>query len=224
MSTHPVLLDQRLWFPPAGDAVVAGSLRGLVAVGGDLSVDRLVLAYRSGIFPWSARPITWWSPDPRAIIELDQFHVPRRLAALLRRAEFTVTVNRDFRAVIEQCAARHREQGEWISPEFVGAYTQLHEAGHAHSIEAWRGDALAGGLYGVAVGGLFAGESMFHAASNASKVALCHAVARLRERVFALFDIQMLTPVTRQFGAVTVPRSDYLCRLAAAVKTERQFD
>jgi leucyl/phenylalanyl-tRNA--protein transferase len=195
-----------------------------VAVGGDLSVPRLLLAYRSGIFPWTDNPLTWWSPDPRAIFELDRFHIPRSLARTLRSERFHITVNRAFRAVIEGCAAPAPGRAEtWISPAFIEAYTALHAAGHAHSVECWQGETLAGGIYGVAVGGLFAGESMFHRVSDASKVALVALVARLRERGFVLFDIQMLTPVTRQLGAVEISRAEYLRRLATAVQRDCRF-
>lgn len=210
-----LLLDRGLRFP---DPRQAGA-EGLVAIGGDLSVPRLLLAYRSGIFPWTVKPITWWSPDPRAIFELDQFHEPRSLAKLLRQRPFEVTVDRAFRQVMEGCAEAGpgREQ-TWVTPEFLQAYTRLHEQGHAHSLECWQRGELVGGIYGVSLGGFFAGESMFHRVSNASKVALCHLVNHLRERNFALFDIQMITPATERFGAVEIPRSEYLQRLKRAVE------
>lgn len=197
---------------------------GLVNIGGDLSVPSLLAAYREGMFPWSVEPVTWWSPDPRGIFELagTGLHVPRSLGRTLRRGGFTVTVNRAFRAVIEGCARQPRP-GAWLSPAFIQAYSALHEAGHAHSVEVWRGDALAGGLYGVAVGGLFAGESMFHAVDDASKVALVATHRRLRERGFRLFDIQMLTPTTAALGAVEIPRDEYLARLAAALRVQGRF-
>lgn len=199
-------------------------MAGLVAVGGDLSVDRLLLAYRTGVFPWSVNPLTWWSPDPRALFELDHFHIPRSLRRTLRLHPFTVTCDTAFDAVIRGCARpAPGRRSTWISPEFVQAYDALHRAGHAHSIECWAGKDLAGGVYGVATGGLFAGESMFHRVTDASKVALCHLVDRLREHGFVLFDIQMATPVTRQLGAVQVPRSEYLRRLAQAIALDRTF-
>jgi len=222
VTTQPILLDDRLWFPDARDAVKRGPHAGLVAVGGDLSVPRLLLAYRGGLFPWTAAPVTWWSPDPRGIIELDQFHVSRSLARTLRKGGFEVTFDRAFREVITACA-RTRRPGGWISPEFIAAYTALHEAGHAHSVECWRAGELVGGVYGVAVGGLFAGESMFHRADDASKVALFQLVGRLRERGFTLFDTQMVTPVTRQLGATEITRAAYLRRLAAAVRVNAAF-
>ncbi len=210
-----VILDQRLRFPDPRRA----DAEGLVAVGGDLSVPRLLLAYSSGIFPWTADPITWWSPDPRGIFELERFHIPRSLAKLVRRHPFELTIDRAFGRVIAACAARAPgRRTTWISAEFIEAYTTLHEQGHAHSVECWSGARLVGGIYGVAVGGLFAGESMFHRANNASKVALVHLVEHLRRQQFELFDIQMVTPATRQLGALSISREDYLRRLAGAVK------
>ena len=209
------LLDHRLRLPSPRLA----DAEGLVAVGGDLTVPRLLLAYRSGIFPWTVDPITWWSPDPRAIFELDRFHVSRSLARVLRRGVFQFTVDRAFPRVMKGCAApAPGRRSTWISPEFIAAYTQLHAQGHAHSLECWQAGRLVGGIYGVTVGGLFAGESMFHRVSNASKVAVFHLIEHLRRRGFVLFDIQMLTPVTAQLGGVTIPREEYLRRLARAVR------
>jgi leucyl/phenylalanyl-tRNA---protein transferase len=215
-------IDRRLWFPDPRLAEREPSVEGLVAWGGDLSVPRLLLAYRSGIFPWTDRPVTWWSPDPRAIIELGCLHVPRSLARRLHRAEFSITVNHAFRRVMEGCAARSRGQ-TWISPAFLRAYTELHEAGHAHSLECWQAGLLVGGIYGVAIGGFFAGESMFHRATDASKVALYHLVQRLERQGFVLFDIQQATPVTQLLGAVCIPREAYLQRLVEAVGLPRRF-
>jgi len=208
------ILDHRLRFPSPDCA----DAEGLVAIGGDLSVPRLLLAYRSGIFPWTADPITWWSPEPRAIFELDGFHVSRSLARVIRKGVFDITVDRAFRRVMQGCAARApRRRSTWISPEFIEAYTQMHQQGHAHSLECWQGRRLVGGIYGVTIGGLFAGESMFHHVSDASKVALFRLIEHLRQRDFGLFDIQMLTPITAQLGGSTIPRAEYLCRLAQAV-------
>ncbi len=208
------LLDHRLRFPSPRES----DAEGLVAVGGDLSVPRLLLAYRSGIFPWTADPVTWWSPDPRAIFEWERFHVSRSLGRVIRKGIFQVTMDRAFRRVMEGCAApAPGRRSTWISPEFIAAYTLLHQQGHAHSVECWQGRRLVGGVYGVTVGGLFAGESMFHRAGDASKVALVHLVEHLRRRGFELFDIQMLTPVTAQLGGVAIPREQYLQRLARAI-------
>ena len=197
---------------------------GLVGVGGDLRPATLLRAYRAGIFPWfdAADPILWWSPDPRAIFELDRFHVPRRLQRTLRSGRFTVTFDRDFTGVIHGCA-ENRTDGTWITAEMIGAYTAMHGLGHAHSVEVWCEGELAGGVYGVTVGGLFAGESMFTRVRDASKVALTHLVGRLRERGYLLFDIQFLTDHTRRLGAVEIPRAEYLRRLRAALTTEARF-
>ena len=216
----PAMLDEHLCFPDPHTA----DGNGLVAIGGDLSVERLRLAYHSGIFPWTVNPISWWSPDPRGIFELDQFHVPRSLAKFIRKQPFEITTDRAFRQVMEACAApAPGRDGLWITPEFIEAYTRLHEQGDAHSVECWRDGKLVGGIYGVSGGGLFAGESMFHRATNGSKVALCHLVEHLRERGFALFDIQMITPATRQLGAVEISRTEYLKRLKAAVQRDCVF-
>jgi leucyl/phenylalanyl-tRNA--protein transferase len=191
---------------------------GLVAVGGDLRPERLLLAYRRGIFPWydEDEPVCWWSPDPRAIIELDGLHVSRRLRGTLRSGRFSFTVNHDFLAVIQGCADRPGE-GTWITPAMIEAYQALHRLGHAHSVEAWWAGELAGGIYGVAVGGLFAGESMFTRITDGSKAALVYLVGRLRQRGFQLFDIQFLTEHTARMGAVEIPRREYLARLRRAL-------
>jgi leucyl/phenylalanyl-tRNA--protein transferase len=197
---------------------------GLVAMGGDLHPERLLQAYRRGIFPWydAGDPICWWSPDPRAIFELDGLHVSRRLARTVRSQRFRVTVNRDFAGVIRGCADRP-EEGTWITREMMRAYERLHDLGHAHSVEVWHDGELAGGLYGVAVGGLFAGESMFTRRRDASKVALVHLLERLRRRGFQLFDIQFLTEHTARLGAVEIPRKSYMARLAQALACPARF-
>jgi leucyl/phenylalanyl-tRNA--protein transferase len=220
----PAILGPALDFPDPRHACRGGSREGLVALGGDLSPERLLLAYRSGIFPWSVDPITWWSPNPRAIFDFAAIHIPRSLGTLLRKAPWTVTRNQAFRSVIEACAApapgrRHT----WIAPEFIAAYLRLHELGQAHSLECWDGPNLIGGIYGVAAGGLFAGESMFHRASNAGKYALCRLFEHLRARGFTLFDIQMITPTTAQLGAINIPRTVYLRRLSEAIRLPCQF-
>lgn len=211
----PRLVDVRgLW--PEGEPTP-------VAVGGDLRPGRLLHAYRCGVFPWynEGEPVLWWSPDPRAVFELDGLRVPRRLARTLRSGRFTTTVDRAFGEVIRGCAVR--EEGTWITPDMIGAYEELHQLGHAHSLEVWRGDTLAGGIYGVALGGFFAGESMFSRVPDGSKVALVRLVERLRERGFQLFDIQFRTEHTTRLGAVEIPRAEYLQRLARAVAVSVQF-
>ncbi len=213
---QPVLLPAtgRLWFPDPRDY----DAEGLVAVGGDLSVERLLLAYRSGIFPWYAEdlPPMWWSPDPRAVFEPAGLHVSRSLARTLRRAEFELSWNVAFRAVMECCG--ERPGGTWVLPEMVRAYVRLHEAGHAHSLEVWRGGALVGGIYGVQVGGLFAAESMFHRVTDMSKVALVALVHSLFAAGIVLLDVQMPTGHLRSLGCRELPRADYLRRLPAATR------
>ena len=214
------ILDNQFRFPDPRTA----NADGLVAVGGDLSVPRLLAAYRAGIFPWTVRPVSWWSPNPRGIFELDRFHVSRSLERVIRKNLFEVTRDTDFRKVMEACAApRAARDGTWISKTFIEAYCRLHAEGHAHSIECRREGRLVGGVYGVAIGGLFAGESMFHRESNASKVALFHLVEHLRARGFVLFDIQMLTPITEQLGGVAIPREEYLRRLQSALAVTASF-
>ena len=202
------------WIPPE-----LGDRQGLVGVGGDLLPETLVRAYSEGVFPWynEGDPILWWSPDPRAVIELDGLHVSRRLARTIRSGKFRVTVDRCFPRVMRACGET-RPEGTWVTGEMLAAYTELHRRGYAHSLEVWQGDELAGGVYGVAVGGLFAGESMFHHRTDASKVALVALVERLRRRGYALFDVQMKTGHTERMGAVEIPRAEYLRRLHDAVR------
>ena len=193
-----------------------------------LSVDLLVSAYASGWFPMAVGEgdIRWFSPDPRGIIPLDAFHTPDRLARAVRRGTFRIEINRDFAAVIRACALAERDPedaGTWIDREIVESYCALHEAGYAHSIEAWQDGQLAGGLYGVALGGAFFGESMFHRVRDASKVALVALVERLRERGFTLLDTQWTTDHLAQFGATEIPRARYLRMLADAVELDRTF-
>ncbi len=196
---------------------------GLVAIGGDLRPERLLLAYSRGIFPWydAQYPICWWSPDPRAVFELDGLHVPRRLRRTIRSGRFTLTADRDFAGVIRGCA--DRQEGTWIIPDMIAAYETLHSLGHAHSVEVWHDGTLAGGIYGVAIGGLFAGESMFTRVRDASKVALVYLVDRLRQRGFQLFDIQFVTEHTASLGAVEIPRQEYLTRLQKALRCPATF-
>lgn len=210
------LIDPRrpFWMPPhRADAT------GLCGVGGDLRPATLLAAYRDGVFPWynEGDPILWFSPDPRGIIPLERLHTPKRLHRTIRSGRFTTSINRCFREVISACGEQ-RLDGTWITPEMLEAYCDLHRLGHAHSLEVWRGDALVGGIYGVAVAGLFAGESMFHRETDASKVALVTLGERLIRQGFVLFDIQMVSDHTARFGGLDIPRSEYLMRLQAALR------
>ncbi|MBI3204808.1 MAG: leucyl/phenylalanyl-tRNA--protein transferase [Myxococcales bacterium] len=200
-----------LFFPDPADY----DDEGLVAVGGDLSTERLLLAYDSGIFPWydEGMPPLWWSPNPRAILDLRDLHVSRSMLRVMRQG-FTLTWNRDFAAVMRGCA--DREEGTWILPEMQVAYAELHRLGHAHSLEVWQGGELAGGLYGVQRGGLFAAESMFHRVTNASKLALIATVRAVFGRGVQLFDTQLLTPHLSSLGGRAAPRRAYLADLARA--------
>jgi leucyl/phenylalanyl-tRNA---protein transferase len=218
------LLTPSRFFPPAESL----DREGLVGFGGRLTPDWLLDAYQHGIFPWPindpAAPMVWWSPDPRAIIELDGVRVPRRLARTCRSGRFGVTLDRDFAGVIGSCATAPGRRGEtWLIPPMIAAYIRLFELGHAHSVEVWHEGRLAGGTYGVAIAGLFAAESMFFAVRDASKVALVHLVDHLRRRGYALLDIQQLTPHTARFGAIEIPRRKYLARLVAALKLPVTF-
>jgi leucyl/phenylalanyl-tRNA--protein transferase len=191
-----------------------------------IPVPLLLSAYARGYFPMAMEDgeIGWFSPDPRGILPLETFHVPRRLARLVRQGRFRIEIDRAFRRVIEACGATRRgEEGSWISAEIVDSYCALHAAGAAHSVEAWRGTELAGGLYGVSVGGAFFGESMFHRATDASKVALCALVERLRARGYTLLDVQWATSHLEAFGAIEIPRRRYLRLLASAVALDRRF-
>lgn len=191
---------------------------GLIAVGGELDSDRLLEAYRKGIFPWYAEGFLpmWWSPDPRAVLGEETLHVSRSLARTMRRGGFTATWNRCFLRVMAECGRRRRE-GTWVIPEMLEAYHGLHREGHAHSLEIWCEDELAGGVYGVQVGGLFAAESMFHRRTDMSKVALVLLVRAVFAAGIELFDVQFLTPHLESLGAFEIDRDEYLRRVAAAV-------
>jgi len=196
---------------------------GLVAIGGDLEPRTLLRAYRGGVFPWydGGEPIHWWSPDPRCVMELDEFQCSRRLARTIRSGKFQCSIDRAFTSVLEGCADRH--EGSWLHPDMFEAYTRMHELGHAHSVEAWHNGALAGGVYGIAINGFFAGESMFYRVRDASKVALAFLVDHLRERGFRLFDLQLLNPHTASLGATLIPRSQYMVRLQNALASSATF-
>ncbi len=211
------------FFPPPTESTPDG----LVAVGGDLSPERLLDAYRHGIFPWPVYEedlMLWWSPDPRAILPLDGFYTSRRLRRTLRSGKFEVTCDQAFSEVIASCGSGPgREGGTWLTDEMIAAYSHLHELGHAHSIEVWHEEKLAGGTYGIAIGGVFAAESMFFRVRDASKVALAHLVAHLNARGFQLLDVQQWTPHTSRLGVVEISRDEYLERLATAVEQQVTF-
>jgi leucyl/phenylalanyl-tRNA--protein transferase len=205
-------------FPPAS---LAEPDSGLLAVGGDLSRERLLKAYAEGIFPWYSPgdPILWWSPDPRAVLFPDEFHLSRRNRRYLKKSGFKLTRDRVFARVIRACAAtpRRHEKGTWITPEMEAAYLDLFEAGFAHSFETWLEGRLVGGLYGVSLGRCFFGESMFSTADHASKAALADLVAFCRGHNFHFIDNQFLTPHLAAFGVREIPRREYLRRLEKAL-------
>jgi leucyl/phenylalanyl-tRNA--protein transferase len=190
-----------------------------------LTTGQLLAAYASGFFPMAVNArgdIRWFSPDPRALIPLDdRFHIPRGLRRVLKKNPFAVTVDKDFEGVIQSCATSHGKT--WISKGILRGYCQLHREGWAHSVETWLDGTLAGGLYGVQIRGAFFGESMFHRATDASKVALVALVERLRVRGFTLLDTQWTTPHLRQFGTLEIPRSDYLNLLDKALAKDCRF-
>jgi leucyl/phenylalanyl-tRNA--protein transferase len=204
--------DEPLPPPESADA------RGLVAVGGDLSPVRLLDGYRRGIFPWyeEGLPILWHSPDPRFVLRPEGLMVNRSLRKTIRRAPFEISFDRAFKQVIQACAGvpRAGQDGTWITQDMVAAYCELHELGHAHSVEAWSDGLLVGGLYGVQVGAVFCGESMFSVTGDASKVAFVHLVRQLRRWGFALVDCQVHTEHLERFGALEWPRDRFLARLA----------
>ena len=191
-----------------------------------LTPEMLLSAYASGVFPMAVNKrgdIRWFSPDPRGVIPLDErFHIPHGLRRVLKKTPFTITINQDFLAVIEACSVAHGET--WISKEIIRSYCDLHEGGFAHSVEARLEGELVGGLYGVALGGAFCGESMFHRATDASKVALVALVERLRTRGYSLLDTQWTTPHLMQFGALEIPQADYLQLLQAALGQGCRFE
>lgn len=212
-----ILSENRSWFPP----LEAASAEGLLAMGGDLSPERLLAAYARGIFPWYSEdtPILWWSPDPRTILPLDAVHVPRRLERRLRNRDFSFTMDTVFSQVIDECAASSRpgQRGTWLVGDMICAYTWLHHLGYAHSVEVWKDGVLVGGLYGVALGRAFFGESMFYRVPDASKAALVWLARRLRKWGFTLCDCQQHTVHMARFGAVDVPRKEFARLLEQAL-------
>ncbi|MBD1399680.1 leucyl/phenylalanyl-tRNA--protein transferase [Pelovirga terrestris] len=213
----PVLLDRELWFPPVDRAHESG----LLAIGGDLSAERLLLAYSLGVFPWynPGEPILWWSPDPRCVLFPDQFHISRSLRRVLRKHPYRLSFNENFAAVIYWCRrlrAGPGGHGTWITNEMKNAYQRLHQLGFAHSVECWEGENLVGGLYGICIGRCFFGESMFSRKDNTSKIVLCHLVEHLRRRQFELIDCQQTTDHLLSFGACEISRKQFASHLHQA--------
>lgn len=196
---------------------------GCLAAGGDLEPGTVLAAYRNGIFPWPDPDgrLLWWSPDPRAVLPLDGFHESRSLRRLRRRSRYRVTRDRACAAVIAGCA--ERVEGTWITPAMRHAYERLHALGWVHSVEVWEGERLIGGVYGVAIGGLFAAESKFHRVRDASKVALAELVSWLANRGFALLDVQLATDHLRTLGVIEISRREYLQRLSEALAADPSF-
>ncbi|WP_348944353.1 leucyl/phenylalanyl-tRNA--protein transferase [Chitinibacter sp. FCG-7] len=215
-------LDHRHQFPPLSQALTEPN--GLLAAGGDLAPGRILAAYRQGIFPWfmPGEPILWWSPDPRMVLYPAQLHIHRSLAKTLRNKSYRVTFDTEFALVMSLCAAPRGEQpGTWISADMLAAYIALHEAGFAHSIECWMDDELVGGLYGMGIGKMFYGESMFAKRADASKIAFVHAVQWLQAQGFGLIDCQMYTDHLARFGAQEIDRAEFMRQLQ---QLTAQFD
>ena len=210
-------LSDNLLFPPPALA----REDGLLAVGGDLSVERLLLAYRQGIFPWYSPgdPILWWSPNPRLVLIPEEFHLAKRLGRTIRQQVFSTTFDTDFSGVIRACAETRRKEGEgtWLSEEMIEAYQRLHDLGYAHSVECWQGGKLVGGLYGVSLGAVFFGESMFSLVSDSSKIALAGLVGRLKDWAFELIDCQVGTGHLQRLGAREISGEEFSARLTQAV-------
>lgn len=210
-------LTKKISFPPSELA----DEDGLLAVGGDLSVERLLLAYSTGIFPWysDGYPILWWSPDPRLVLFPENLKVSKTLRKTIQKGIYYVTTNKAFEDVIRNCATvkRKGEAGTWITQDMINAYVRLHEAGFAQSVEAWHGDELAGGLYGVMIGKAFFGESMFAKNTDASKVAFVVYASDLAEKGFKLIDCQVTSEHLKKFGATEISRADFIKRLKEAL-------
>ncbi len=214
-----------LSFPPVACAL--DDPNGLLALGGDLSVDRLLLAYQSGIFPWYSKnqPLLWWSPDPRAILFPDQFHLSRSLQKAFKNPWFDITFDRAFEQVMHACAQPRKEDKDtWILPEMLEAYQQLFSKGFAHSVEVWHNQTLVGGVYGLAIGQIFFAESMFHFKTNASKIALTALCAWLKVWRYQLIDCQFLTSHLESLGVIEVSRDDYMSLLKQSVNKEPKHD
>lgn len=212
-------------FPDTAEALVEPD--GLLAAGGDLTPERLLIAYRSGIFPWfsDGQPILWWAPDPRSVLYPDDLKISRSLRKTLKRESFVVTIDRAFDAVIRGCAApRGGHAGTWITASMIDAYETLHRHGYAHSVECWTNGELVGGLYGVAIGRVFFGESMFSRVSDASKIAMVNLSRRLSQWDYRLIDCQLHNPHLTSLGAVTIPREDFNSMLAALCAVDASAD
>lgn len=222
MNIFP-LSKYSLTFP---DPAYAGE-EGIVAYGGDLSVNRIMKGYSCGIFPWfnEGDPILWWSPDPRFILRLDKFHIPKSLKKIIEKNIFEIRFDHDFESVIKNCARvkRKEQEGTWINRDMIEAYMELHTLGHAHSFEAYFEGKLAGGGYGVVIGDIFCGESMFTLKSNASKAALALLVERLKEKGFSLIDSQIHTSHLEGLGAQNISREEYLELVKCALGKPRTF-
>lgn len=210
------ILSHKLWFPPVEDAMKDG----LLAIGGDVSTERLLLAYKQGIFPWydGDTPL-WWSPDPRFVLFPDELAVSKSMQQVIKKNQFKFTINTNFAAVIHACKATKRvgQDGTWITPAVEQAYIQLHLLGHAHSAETWLNGELVGGLYGIKMGKLFFGESMFSKVSNASKFAFINYVQLLKKEAVQLIDCQIYTNHLESLGAIMIPRSEFKKILASAI-------
>ncbi len=210
------VLTDKLWFPPVEKATTDG----LLAIGGDLSTERLLLAYRSGIFPWynDDEPPLWWCPDPRCVLFPDELYISKSMQQLFKRKAFTVTINKAFADVIHQCAqTRKLKEGTWITKEIEQAYTALHRLGKAVSTEVWQNNELVGGLYGVRLGNIFFGESMFSKVSNASKYAFISFVQQLQKQGVVLIDCQIYTPHLESLGARMIPREEFMTIVKANI-------
>jgi leucyl/phenylalanyl-tRNA--protein transferase len=234
MSTVPIVTSDRVaWLsptdPPDSFPHVDLALRepdGLLAAGGDLSTERLLVAYRTGIFPWyeEGQPILWWSPDPRCVLRPQEFHVSRRLHQYVRRSTLTLSCNRAFEKVIEACAGRRTsQQGTWITADVINAYKQLHADGWAHSVEVWDGEELVGGIYGLSIGRVFFGESMFNRQDNASKFAMLGLCSILAQNDFELLDCQVLSQHLLTLGARLITRSEFSQMLRGFCATDDHF-
>ena len=213
------LLNEKLQFPS-----VEGAEDGIVAVGGDLSSERILLAYQKGIFPWynEGEPIIWHSPDPRFVLLLDDLHISKQMQRVINKNEFSFTIDTNFSFIIHACAnaKRNEQDGTWITKDMIAAYCKLHDLGYAHSIEVWKNDKIVGGIYGVSLGKSFFGESMFHTESNASKFAFIKLVEILKSKQFHFLDAQVFTEHVATLGAKDIDRKDFINRLENSLQHE----